>query len=95
MQFAITSAKPPTIGTVLLSMDAASGVGVNTSLNVTGNLTVVGVFDCPTIYTKKQSDDKFQHRNPINAMNSWVHLGTLYTAQVGRSATFDINYRRL
>ena len=49
LQFAITSAKPPSVGTVLLSMDVASGVGIQSSLNVTGNLTVGGVCDCPIL----------------------------------------------
>ena len=32
-----------------MSMDTDTGVAVNTSLDVVGNLTVGGVFDCATI----------------------------------------------
>ena len=56
-----------------------------------GNLTLGGEFDCPTVYTKVACDAKFQHRYPILANNRWVHLGTLYTKQVGRSCRIDIS----
>ena len=59
LQFAITSNTPPTIGSVLMSIDTTTGVAVNTSLDVLGNLSVGGVFDCPTIYTKTECDRKF------------------------------------
>ena len=90
LQFAITSSKPPNIGTVLMSIDTESGVAVNTSLDVLGNLSVGGVFDCPTIYTKDDTDAKFQRRYQILANNRWVHLGSLYTMQKGRSCQIEI-----
>ena len=72
-------------------MDTETGVAVNTSLTVVNNLSVGGDFDCATVYSKDACDAKFQHRYAINASHRWVHLGPLYTAQVGRSATSDIS----
>ena len=73
-----------------MSMDVDTGVAVNTSLTIVDNLSVGGELSCPNIYTKDDCDARYLQRYPINAANCWVHLGTLYSTQVGRSAVFDI-----
>ncbi len=77
MQFAVTNAVPPTLGTVLMSMDVGSGVGIQTSLTVDQNLTVGGVIDCPNIYTKSEFDSlALPQRFFVTDRTNWHLLGT-------------------
>ncbi len=77
MQFAVTSAQPPAVGTVLMSMDVGSGIGIQTSLTVDQNLTVGGEIDCPNIYTKTEVDSLFlPQRFLMTDSTNWQRLGT-------------------
>ncbi len=77
MQFAITSATPPPVGTVLMSMDVGSGVGIQTSLTIDQNLTVAGEIDCPNMYTKTELNALMTTKYPMTDSTNWQQLGLM------------------
>ena len=67
------------------------------------NLTVGGIFDCPNIYTKTQSDallnfkiskveveNMIVKRYTLSNINGWLHLGTLNSGYNGRCTKLNI-----
>ncbi len=90
MQFAITSAQPPAVGTVLMSMDMGSGIGIQTSLTVDQNLTVAGELDCPNIYTKTELNALMTTKYTMSDSTNWQHLGTFRLNSASFGGTMKI-----